>query len=477
MARRVQWNTLSKFVPRWYQHNLFVRLDRGIHKLDGGYKRICCVWHRRAGKDLAMINYEAKEALRRVGTYWHVFPTQRQARKAIWDGITSEGIKIVDQAFPKEIVARKLNDEMMIELKNGSVWRLVGGDAYDGLVGSNVAGVVFSEFAITDPAAWDYVRPILAESGGFAVFISTPRGENHWYELCEMAKAHPSWHYELLTVEDTKAIPLSIIQEERETGMPEERVRQEYYCDFTAANVGSVFGGQLEVIQKKGFITDVPYNPNYPVDTSWDLGVVAQTAIVFSQEINGFNHVIDFHCEPGKGKSLPYFLGLCREKGYAFGRHVGPHDIDREWIGSGETPMEIAANHGFHFVAAPRLNLDTTLPMAQNLILRSKFDQTNCEYLIKCLKHYQYEWDEELKVFGNNPVKDWSSDPVDAFRTGAQAGSLYGKVSDWSSDSKKIKIPKSNIAAQQMGLGDQWNMGHNGGPPLDDDGYDPFASM
>ena len=54
-------------------------------------------------------------------------------------------------------------------------------------------GVVFSEYSLADPAAWDYVRPILAENGGWAVFIFTPRGRNHGHALLEMARRNPAW--------------------------------------------------------------------------------------------------------------------------------------------------------------------------------------------------------------------------------------------------------------------------------------------
>ena len=111
----------------------------------------------------------------RTGVYWHMLPTATQARKAVWDAVDGEGRRVLDQVFPRPLRAATSATEMKIALKCGSLWQLVGSDNFNALVGANPVGVVFSEYSLADPAAWDYVRPILAENGGWAVFIFTPR--------------------------------------------------------------------------------------------------------------------------------------------------------------------------------------------------------------------------------------------------------------------------------------------------------------
>jgi phage terminase large subunit len=66
-----------------------------------------------------------------------------------------DGKRIIDQAFPKEIRTRTIDNSMTIHLKNGSIWQCVGSDNYNSLVGSNPVGIVMSEYSIADPAAWD----------------------------------------------------------------------------------------------------------------------------------------------------------------------------------------------------------------------------------------------------------------------------------------------------------------------------------
>jgi hypothetical protein len=147
-----------------------------------GIDRFCKVWHRRAGKDLSDIHFTVQEALLRRGTYWHIYPQFNQAKRALWNNMTSDGKKFID-AFPPCSIKKINNVEMRIELVNGSIWQVVGSDNVDALVGANPVGVVFSEYSLTDPKAWPLIEPILLENGGWAIFNGTPRGENHFFDM------------------------------------------------------------------------------------------------------------------------------------------------------------------------------------------------------------------------------------------------------------------------------------------------------
>ena len=137
-----------RWKPRKYQMKLWKYLE------DGG-KRAVAVWHRRAGKDSLSLNWTAVAAFERVGVYWHMLPLQTQARKVVWDAIDKQGRRVIDQVFPKQLRKSINSQEMKIELVNGSIWQCLGSDNYNSLVGANPVGVVFSEYSIADPAAWD----------------------------------------------------------------------------------------------------------------------------------------------------------------------------------------------------------------------------------------------------------------------------------------------------------------------------------
>lgn len=157
------------FTPRSYQLPF-------LDAMDSGCKRACWVVHRRGGKDKTALNYTVSQAFRRVGTYYHCLPTYNQGRRVIWDARDKDGFKFTDH-LPLPLRKSTNNTEMKIELINGSIWQIIGADNYDAVVGANPVGIVFSEWAVSDnyPKAWEYFRPMLAENGGWAVFIYTPR--------------------------------------------------------------------------------------------------------------------------------------------------------------------------------------------------------------------------------------------------------------------------------------------------------------
>lgn len=232
----------SDWKPRSYQRNLYNNFGYGRK-----YQRGVAVWHRRAGKDSCGLNISHKEMWKRVGTYWHLFPEQAQARKAIWNGVDGRGRRILNQVFdgfsrcidtrkPAGVVKRVNSTDMLIELKNGSIWQMAGSDNYDSLVGSNPVGVVFSEYSIANPMAWDYIRPILLENKGWALFIYTPRGRGHGYKMFRNAIANDDWFAELKNYLDTGVLTEEDIQSERDSGMSENKIAQEYMCDFDAEN-------------------------------------------------------------------------------------------------------------------------------------------------------------------------------------------------------------------------------------------------
>lgn len=215
-----------KFDPRAYQLPLFRALDSGV-------KRAVAIWHRRAGKDKACFNYMVKRAMQRVGTYFYFLPEYAQAKKVIWENIDNDGFRMLDHV-PPDLLKKKPNDtELKLELRNGSIIQLIGADKFDKSgVGTNPVGVVFSEYPITRPEIWNFVRPILLANGGWAIFNGTPRGQNHAFNLLEMAKNQSDWFWEILTVDDTGIVTPEQIAKERAEGMTQAMIDQEYYCKF-----------------------------------------------------------------------------------------------------------------------------------------------------------------------------------------------------------------------------------------------------
>ena len=197
--------------------------------------RAISIWPRRNGKDLTAINILAAKALQRKGLYLYIAPFANQVRSIIWEGSDGSGSRFIDY-IPRELIERKLDQQMKIWLKTGSVIHLLGSDNPDAVVGTNPLGIVFTEFSLHKEAIWGYMRPILAENGGWALFNGTPRGMNHFYALKKMAETNPEWFYEHLSALDTGYPSLEDIDRERAAGMPEALIEQEFFTSFTSSS-------------------------------------------------------------------------------------------------------------------------------------------------------------------------------------------------------------------------------------------------
>lgn len=218
-----------KFSPRPYQIPILKAWDSGI-------KRLFWVAHRRSGKDKTIFANLPKKMMERVGTYYYFLPTYAQAKKVIWTGADKSGFKFLDH-FPKEIVKNINQSDMIIELINGSILQMVGADNIDRIVGTNPIGVVFSEYSLMKQDVWNFISPILRENEGWAIFIMTPRGTNHAWDLMNTIKTDPKWFVQTLTVEDTKALSREDL-EEAKNEMPQDLFKQEYYCVFIDNGLG-----------------------------------------------------------------------------------------------------------------------------------------------------------------------------------------------------------------------------------------------
>jgi hypothetical protein len=237
------------------------------------------VWHRRAGKDWWGM-YIAEKAMRReVGTYWHLLPKHIQAKRAIWNGIDHKtGRRFIDIFFPDAVSIN--NTEMFIELPEGSTWQLLGSDNYDRMVGSNPRGVVFSEWALCDPRAYDYIRPILRANHGWAQFITTFRGRNHAWQMYNSLLANPDWFVTLKTVEDTGIVTAEDIEADRKTGMSERLVQQEYFCLPAPPNTLGPYARAFDSLEAFGNVRALPDSVLKGAVTSLAIGVCKDYAAV-----------------------------------------------------------------------------------------------------------------------------------------------------------------------------------------------------
>lgn len=401
-------------------HNWEARLHQQnfMKYMWGGGKRALLVWHRRAGKDNAALNFTAVETQRKIANYWHMFPEQKQGRKAIWEGVDPHtGVKFIDQAFPKELRASKNDTDMLIRFKNGSTWQIVGSDTYDSNVGTTPYGVIFSEWSLADPRAWDFIRPILKENDGWAIFPYTPRGKNHGFDLYEMAKDNENWFCELLTIEDTvrndgtRVFTDQDYQDELDEGMDPMLAKQEYYCSFDAGLLGAYYTDSL----KQAKYGNYPWNPAKPVHTFWDIGLKDATSITFGQENGGGIDIIDYE----EANNVPFneWIKILSEKPYTYGIHMMPHDFKKRDWKDGKSADSVATEFHFDYELCPNLSRQQGIDAVKMIMPRVRFhNSANVGRLVDGLTNYRREWNPKLKVFMDRPLHDWASNPADSFR-------------------------------------------------------------
>ena len=398
------------FKPRNYQLPILKAFDKG-------YRRIIQMWHRRSGKDKVDVNIIAREMQQNIGIYYYFFPTYTQGKKALWDNIGKDGIKYLDH-FPKELVDGKPNDtEMKIKYKNGSLFQVIGTDDVDRIVGTNPRGCVFSEYSLQNPKGWNYIRPILAENKGWAIFNYTPRGKNHGFELFEMAKNNSKWFVSKLTVDDTNVLTPEDIEEERKSGMTEDLVQQEYYCSFTASIQGAYYWKEYDEAEKAGRFDNVAYDPSVPVYTVWDLGISDAMAIGFYQVVRNEVHMIDYYEKSNEG--FPHFAQILQDRKYVYGKHFAPHDIKARELGTGKTRLETAASLGIRFEVVPDIGIQNGIDAGRTLFRRLWVDKTKCSEWLNLIPQYTKEYDEDAKIFKDRPLHDWTSHGADQYRYAA----------------------------------------------------------
>lgn len=406
------------WLPRPHQQKLW-------EFLQAGGKRALAIWHRRAGKDEVCLHHTMRAASLRTGNYWHCLPEYNQARKAIWTAVNAHtGKRRIDEAFPHTLRANTNDNEMFIRFKNGSTWQCIGSDTYNTTVGASVAGVVFSEYALANPSAWAYYRPMLEENNGWAAFISTPRGRNHAHSLFQYASQSPDWFCELLTAKDTGALTDAALAETLKEYMAlygadvgRAQYDQEYFCSFNAAILGAYFALEMAQVRNEQRIIEVDADDK-PVHRAWDLGVKDDTSIWWWQQQGPQIIILDHYAASGVG--VEHYAEIIESKAKQYGWRHGtdwvPHDAKvKEW-GSGKTRVETMQTLGLKPQLVPFATFQDGINAVRRTLPLCVFHPRTEDTGIAALEQYRREWDDEKKAFRQSDVHDWTAHPAAAFR-------------------------------------------------------------
>jgi hypothetical protein len=388
-------------------------LQQEVHDLRERHRFMVLVCHRRFGKTVLGVNELQKSALtaalQRPRTAY-IGPTYRQAKSVAWDYC---------QYYARPIPGITVNQsELRIDYPTGGQMRLYGSDNPDALRGLYLDDVAFDEYGLHPAKTYtEVIAPALVDRGGRALFLGTPNGKNQFWEIAQHAKAREAagdkdWCYREYRASETGILDAAYLAQAKAVMTPDEYA-QEFECSFEAAVKGAIFAKELEAAREQGRITRVPYDPSLPADTDWDLGIGDAMAIWFSQSTrSGEVRLIDYHEASGEG--FPHYARVLRDKGYSYGRHWAPHDIQVRELGSGRSRLEVAAEHGIRFEVTPRLHstvageVEEGIHAARMLFARCWFDAEKTKAGVEALMHYRRDYNERLQEFKAVPVHDWA---------------------------------------------------------------------
>jgi hypothetical protein len=204
---------------------------------------------------------------------------------------------------------------------------------------------------------------------------------------------------------------------------------------FQQSVEGAYYAKQFRWLYENGRIGKLPDNSHLPVHTFWDIGVGDSTAIWFVREVGEEFHVIDYYENSGEG--LRHYMKVLKDKGYEYGEHWGPHDIDNREFGSDAKSRRELAREGYEidgqmytmtFKVVPKVGVDTGIESVREILPRCVFDEDKCSEGISHLEGYRKEWDDKRGCWKDKPLHDFTSHGSDGFRYFAVAKNNHKKV-------------------------------------------------
>lgn len=332
-------------------------------------------------------------------------PFYRQAKAVAWDYI---------KRYSSPIPGISINEsELRIDYPNGSRIQLFGADNADALRGLFFDGLVADEYGDWKPSVWGYViRPALADRGGWAVIIGTPKGRNQFWEIYEHAQVNADWLALTIKASESGLLPQSELDALR-IELTEDAWRQEMECDFDAALPGAIYGKELWELEQSGRIRPGLYDPNLKTYAVLDLGFSDDTAIWWFQ-VGKELRLID--CYSASGMPISHYHEVLKGKTYRYGEWLYlPHDARAKSLQTGRSIEQQLTALEWRPRIVPELGLVDGIQAARLTLAECWIDE-KCREGVETLKQYQREYDEDKRMFRDKPRHDWTSHYADAFR-------------------------------------------------------------
>lgn len=394
------------------------------------------VAHRRAGKTVARINKLIRKAVEcelHNPRFGYLAPFYVQAKDIAW-------VYLKHYCAPLTALGGKINEsELSITLPhNNAIIKLYGAENAERIRGVYFDGLVVDEAqGIAKTVLTQIILPALADRLGWLDVSGTSRGwSNLLGELKRLAVNNPDWFFQELKASETSIIPKDELDRLRAL-MSENEYLQEFECDFDAAITGSVYGKQVYEAETKGRFKAGIYDKDHLVNTAWDLGYDDATAIWFWQKIGNEIRLIDYY--ENSGQDIEHYCKYIKQKPYKYDKHYVPHDAANKLLAAGgRSIVQQAYAMGVTMYVVSATSQQNAIEAARKTLEICWADPETCKQGIDGLKQYQFEWDDDKKVFRSKPRHDWASHPADAFE-------IIGQV--WRNEVKEKEPEKPRLLA------------------------------
>ena len=174
---------------------------------------------------------------------------------------------------------------------------------------------------------------------------------------------------------------------------------------------GAVYAEEMRQVLAENRITSVPWNPQLPVFTFWDLGFSDHLAIWFVQKVGLNYHVIDYY--QNRLKSLRFYINYLRGKEYNYALNWLPHDAQHKDLRTGLSVEELMKAAGLRTRIVPNIRVSDGINAARDVFPRCFFDANATKDGVDAL--CEYHWDDKAPR-SKNPDHDSSSHGADGFR-------------------------------------------------------------
>lgn len=364
------------------------------------------ICHRRMGKTVAVVNdliIGALECPLPNPQFAYIAPNYAQAKKVAWEYLKMFAAPVLEQSH---------ESELRVTLINGAKIYLLGAEKADSLRGMYLDGAALDEFAQIRPSAVSQViMPCLSDRGGWLVYMGTPKGKNHFYDVHRKARDDPTWFHMLKKASETGIISPEELALQKSM-MDVADYEQEYECSFEASLKGAIYGLEMEQTEREGRIRDIPLDPALPVDVITDLGYADDTVLGFFQRHR--DGILMHEVLANNEVDWDYYLDEMDTRNV---RDVYlPHDARAKNLQTGRSIVEQTIRRGYRPQIVPDHKLRDGIAATRKLLPFVHWNRSLCSNAVEAMKSYRRAWDEKLGCYKDHPLHDWSSHTADMVR-------------------------------------------------------------